>query len=290
MLKPITTSNGNGLQPLNTSESNAISTTTQNTDSILSPTALQQQSLNLQNIQNLQNVQLNQSTLNSQNEDYLDLNNYMTQVNLNQLALMEKQNRSINGALNMSNSLSNNTSAQNQFQYYLNNSNPDDLNDILNGELNNNNPLALNNNLIANATNNLQFNDSIGLLTNANCSQLYPQSFNLSSNLNSNQQRQLKPNSPNLQTNRMSNSSLHQTNQTRSKPHSVHIKYKFGRLGNSPGALSSPHGFCLGLNEEIIIADTFNHRVCILDKTGHFIHQFGNQGKNEGQLWYPRKV
>lgn len=76
----------------------------------------------------------------------------------------------------------------------------------------------------------------------------------------------------------------------RTKPRSVQIKHKFGRLGQGSGQLSSPHGFCLGANEEVIIADTFNHRICIFEKTGQFKHQFGNQGKEEGELWYPRKV
>ena len=39
-----------------------------------------------------------------------------------------------------------------------------------------------------------------------------------------------------------------------------------------------------------MIADTFNHRICIFEKTGQFKHQFGSPGKEDGQLWYPRKV
>lgn len=70
----------------------------------------------------------------------------------------------------------------------------------------------------------------------------------------------------------------------------MHIRFKFGQLGSGPTQFSSPHGFCLGPNEEIVVADTNNHRVQIFDKMGELKNEFGNQGKDEGQLWYPRKV
>ncbi|XP_031830070.1 protein meiotic P26 [Nomia melanderi] len=70
----------------------------------------------------------------------------------------------------------------------------------------------------------------------------------------------------------------------------MHIRCKFGQLGPSKGQFSSPHGFCLSADEDIIVADTNNHRIQIFDKTGVFKFQFGVPGKEEGQLWYPRKV
>ncbi|XP_012215077.1 B-box type zinc finger protein ncl-1 [Linepithema humile] len=70
----------------------------------------------------------------------------------------------------------------------------------------------------------------------------------------------------------------------------MHIRSKFGQLGPSKGQFNSPHGFCLGTDEDIIVADTNNHRIQIFDKTGTFKFQFGVPGKEEGQLWYPRKV
>ena len=70
----------------------------------------------------------------------------------------------------------------------------------------------------------------------------------------------------------------------------MQIRCKFGQLGTSKGQFSSPHGFCLGMEEEIVIADTNNHRICVYDKTGEFRNSFGTAGKDEGQLWYPRKV
>ena len=70
----------------------------------------------------------------------------------------------------------------------------------------------------------------------------------------------------------------------------MQIRWKFGHLGSNKGQFSSPHGFCLGVDEEIVIADTFNHRICVFDKTGEFKYQFGVPGKEEGELWHPRKV
>lgn len=41
----------------------------------------------------------------------------------------------------------------------------------------------------------------------------------------------------------------------------MHIRSKFGQLGPSKGQFNSPHGFCLGIDEDIIVADTNNHRI-----------------------------
>jgi len=70
----------------------------------------------------------------------------------------------------------------------------------------------------------------------------------------------------------------------------MQVRYKFGTLGPSKSQFNSPHGFCLGIEEDIIVADTNNHRIQIFEKNGNFKFQFGIPGKEEGQLWYPRKV
>lgn len=44
----------------------------------------------------------------------------------------------------------------------------------------------------------------------------------------------------------------------------MQIRCKFGQLGPSKGQFNSPHGFCLGLEEDIIVADTNNHRIQVL--------------------------
>lgn len=83
----------------------------------------------------------------------------------------------------------------------------------------------------------------------------------------------------------MSNKNLSQA-----RLNNMQIRHKFGYLGSGKAQFNSPHGFCLGLNQEIVVADTNNHRVCIFDKSGTCITQFGSPGKEEGQLWNPRKV
>lgn len=70
----------------------------------------------------------------------------------------------------------------------------------------------------------------------------------------------------------------------------MQIRCKFGQLGAAKGQFNAPHGFCHGKNEEIIVADTNNHRIQVFDKNGNFSYTFGNAGKEEGYLWYPRKV
>ena len=48
------------------------------------------------------------------------------------------------------------------------------------------------------------------------------------------------------------------------KPAIMQIRCKFGSLGETERQFHSPHGFCMGPNEEIIVADTFNHRIQVL--------------------------
>jgi len=58
----------------------------------------------------------------------------------------------------------------------------------------------------------------------------------------------------------------------------VIFRSKFGQLGPGKGQFNSPHGFCLGMDEDIVVADTNNHRVQIFEKTGDFKYQFGQPG------------
>ena len=46
-----------------------------------------------------------------------------------------------------------------------------------------------------------------------------------------------------------------------SKLTSMQIRNKFGQLGPSKGQFNSPHGFCLGNDEDIIVADTNNKSI-----------------------------
>jgi hypothetical protein len=68
------------------------------------------------------------------------------------------------------------------------------------------------------------------------------------------------------------------------------VKCRVGSIGTANGQFNSPHGFCLGVDDEIIVADTNNHRIQIFEANGAFKFQFGIAGRHEGHLSYPRKV
>lgn len=93
-----------------------------------------------------------------------------------------------------------------------------------------------------------------------------------------------------LSHDRSSLSTPNQNQQSKNGKTTMAIRCKFGHLGSNKGQFSSPHGFCLGAEEEIVIADTYNHRICVFNKNGEFLYQFGLAGKEDGQLWHPRKV
>ncbi|QQP39242.1 Brain tumor proteinlike, partial [Caligus rogercresseyi] len=57
---------------------------------------------------------------------------------------------------------------------------------------------------------------------------------------------------------------------------------KFGEFG--------PSGVAVNAQNDIIVADTNNHRIQIFDKEGRFKFQFGECGKRDGQLLYPNRV
>ncbi|GIY77407.1 brain tumor protein [Caerostris darwini] len=68
------------------------------------------------------------------------------------------------------------------------------------------------------------------------------------------------------------------------------MKMKFGKKGDLEGEFDSPTGFCLGLDDEIIVADSNNHRIQVFDRSGNFQYYFGVPGKSDGRLWFPRKI
>lgn len=54
---------------------------------------------------------------------------------------------------------------------------------------------------------------------------------------------------------------FHHTRSASGKLTPMQIRCKYGQLGPSKGQFNSPHGFCLGSDEDIIVADTNNHRI-----------------------------
>lgn len=62
----------------------------------------------------------------------------------------------------------------------------------------------------------------------------------------------------------------------------------FGSSGME--GLNTPQGISLGLEDEVAIADTNNHRCVVVNTCGKYIRQLGSSGTEEGCLYYPRKV
>ena len=65
---------------------------------------------------------------------------------------------------------------------------------------------------------------------------------------------------------------------------------KFGEFGILEGQFTEPSGVAVNAQNDIIVADTNNHRIQIFDKEGRFKFQFGECGKRDGQLLYPNRV
>lgn len=65
---------------------------------------------------------------------------------------------------------------------------------------------------------------------------------------------------------------------------------KFGEFGVMEGQFTEPSGVAVNAQNDLIVADTNNHRIQIFDKEGRFKFQFGECGKRDGQLLYPNRV
>lgn len=65
---------------------------------------------------------------------------------------------------------------------------------------------------------------------------------------------------------------------------------KFGEFGVMEGQFTEPSGVAVNAHNDIIVADTNNHRIQIFDIEGRFKFQFGECGKRDGQLLYPNRV
>lgn len=65
---------------------------------------------------------------------------------------------------------------------------------------------------------------------------------------------------------------------------------KFGEYGDKEGQFTEPSGVAVNANNDIVVADTNNHRIQIFDKDGRFKFKFGERGKRDGQFMYPNRV
>lgn len=74
------------------------------------------------------------------------------------------------------------------------------------------------------------------------------------------------------------------------KRHKMIYNCKFGEFGVMEGQFTEPSGVAVNAQNDIIVADTNNHRIQIFDKEGRFKFQFGECGKRDSQLLYPNRV
>ncbi|XGW15542.1 hypothetical protein V3C99_001199 [Haemonchus contortus] len=58
----------------------------------------------------------------------------------------------------------------------------------------------------------------------------------------------------------------------------------FGRKGAKEGELNWPRGVCALRGGTLAVCDSSNHRVCVFDREGKFLRQFGGYGSGRGQL------
>jgi tripartite motif-containing protein 2/3 len=64
---------------------------------------------------------------------------------------------------------------------------------------------------------------------------------------------------------------------------------RFGEFGVMEGQFTEPSGVAVNSQNDIVVADTNNHRIQVFNKDGLFKFQFGECGKRDGQLLYPNR-
>ena len=74
------------------------------------------------------------------------------------------------------------------------------------------------------------------------------------------------------------------------KPFQVKPVLSFGKEGSGDGMFTFPHGVAVSDGDEIVVADSNNHRVQVFDSNGTFLRSFGHKGENAGELSYPNGI
>jgi tripartite motif-containing protein 71 len=66
--------------------------------------------------------------------------------------------------------------------------------------------------------------------------------------------------------------------------------FSFGGKGRGEGQFLVPRGITCDHNGNIVVCDTYNHRIQVFDSKGKFLFCFGRQGEEEGQFKWPEGV
>ena len=88
----------------------------------------------------------------------------------------------------------------------------------------------------------------------------------------------MPPSTPQLQNNPVSHSSALYPPKSQIKRQKMIYHCKFGEFGILEGQFTEPSGVAVNAQNDIIVADTNNHRIQIFDKEGRFKFQFGEVG------------
>lgn len=65
---------------------------------------------------------------------------------------------------------------------------------------------------------------------------------------------------------------------------------KIGEFGTAEGQFAEPSGVAVNSRNEVLVADTNNHRIQVFDENGKFRFKFGDVGRADGQFFFPNRV
>ena len=74
------------------------------------------------------------------------------------------------------------------------------------------------------------------------------------------------------------------------KPFHVQPVLSFGKYGSDDGMLNNPIGVVVSDRDEIVVADSGNHRVQVFASNGTFLRSFGRFGRYAGEFYYPNGI
>ena len=74
------------------------------------------------------------------------------------------------------------------------------------------------------------------------------------------------------------------------KPFQVKPVLSFGDYGSGDGMFKYPLRVAVSDRDEIVVADSWNHRVQVFDSNGTFLRSFGHKGENAGEFIYPNGI
>ena len=71
------------------------------------------------------------------------------------------------------------------------------------------------------------------------------------------------------------------------KPFQVKLVSSFGKSGSGDGMFNYPYGVAVSDRDEIVVADSQNHRVQVFNSNGTLLRSFGRRGENAGEFKCP---